>query len=172
MPKVDPARLVAFEVLRAVGDQDAYANLELSRLLRESRLSGRDAALATELVGGTLRLQGSYSYIQKGCDDMLNMPTSKDTNWLGIVYTAVTQWLGFPKYGDEGKVMGLAPYGKPRYLDRLRGCVRLTRDGFELDGRQVFAIFREENSPRHGSQPGQFVDWFDIPKIRIERRVA
>src|SRR5207248_7921044 len=30
---------------------------------------------------------------------------------LGIFYTAVTQWLGFPKYGDEGKVMGLAPYG-------------------------------------------------------------
>ena len=32
---------------------------------------------------------------------------------LGIYYTAVTQWLGFPKYGDEGKVMGLAPYGEP-----------------------------------------------------------
>ena len=38
---------------------------------------------------------------------------------LGIFYTAVTQWLGFPKYGDEGKVMGLAPYGEPaRYLRR------------------------------------------------------
>ena len=32
---------------------------------------------------------------------------------LGIFYTAVTQWLGFPHYGDEGKVMGLAPYGDP-----------------------------------------------------------
>jgi carbamoyltransferase len=52
---------------------------------------------------------------------------------LGILYTAVTQWLGFPKYGDEGKVMGLAPYGQPRYLDRLRGAVRLTNGGFELD---------------------------------------
>lgn len=60
MSRADPARLVAFEVLRAVGANDAYANLELSRLLRERRLSGRDAALATELVGGTLRLQGSY----------------------------------------------------------------------------------------------------------------
>src|SRR5689334_16697737 len=60
MPKADPSRLVAFEVLRAVGENDAYANLELSRLLRERRMSGRDAALATELVGGTLRLQGSY----------------------------------------------------------------------------------------------------------------
>ncbi|MFL6156240.1 MAG: RsmB/NOP family class I SAM-dependent RNA methyltransferase [Marmoricola sp.] len=60
MSRTDPARLVAFDVLRAVGDNDAYANLELSRLLREHRLGGRDAALATELVGGTLRLQGSY----------------------------------------------------------------------------------------------------------------
>jgi carbamoyltransferase len=40
---------------------------------------------------------------------------------LGILYTAVTQWLGFPHYGDEGKVMGLAPYGDPeRYLPALR----------------------------------------------------
>jgi carbamoyltransferase len=51
---------------------------------------------------------------------------------LGLFYTAVTQWLGFPKYGDEGKVMGLAPYGDPnRYRDQLRRLVRL--DGlFEL----------------------------------------
>ncbi len=40
---------------------------------------------------------------------------------LGIFYTAVTQWLGFPHYGDEGKVMGLAPYGDPeRYLPAMR----------------------------------------------------
>jgi carbamoyltransferase len=51
---------------------------------------------------------------------------------LGIFYTAVTQWLGFPKYGDEGKVMGLAPYGDAgKHLDAMRELVRL--DGtFEL----------------------------------------
>src|SRR5687768_7631678 len=53
---------------------------------------------------------------------------------LGIFYNAVTQWLGFPKYGDEGKVMGLAPYGEPRYLDAMRKLVRVQADGtFELD---------------------------------------
>jgi carbamoyltransferase len=52
---------------------------------------------------------------------------------LGIFYTAVTQWLGFPKYGDEGKVMGLAPYGDPaRHLDRMRELVRLDGSLFEL----------------------------------------
>jgi carbamoyltransferase len=53
---------------------------------------------------------------------------------LGIVYTAVTQWLGFEKYGDEGKVMGLAPYGRPRHLEALRQACHVTDDGgFELD---------------------------------------
>jgi len=53
---------------------------------------------------------------------------------LGVFYTAVCQWLGFPKYGDEGKVMGLAPFGRPDYLDDMRNLVRLQRDGtFELD---------------------------------------
>src|SRR5690606_19907972 len=54
---------------------------------------------------------------------------------LGIFYTAVTQWLGFPKYGDEGKTMGLAPYGDPEpFMDAVRRMVRLQSDGtFELD---------------------------------------
>ena len=51
---------------------------------------------------------------------------------LGIFYTALTQWLGFPKYGDEGKVMGLAPYGKPRYLAKMRELVKLDGPLFEL----------------------------------------
>jgi carbamoyltransferase len=53
---------------------------------------------------------------------------------LGLVYLGLTQYLGFPKYGDEYKVMGLAPYGEPRYIDALRQLVRLTPDGgFALD---------------------------------------
>jgi len=51
---------------------------------------------------------------------------------LGIFYTAVTQWLGFPHYGDEGKVMGLAPYGSPRYLAKMRELVRLDGPTFTL----------------------------------------
>jgi carbamoyltransferase len=51
---------------------------------------------------------------------------------LGIFYTAVTQWLGFPKYGDEGKVMGLAPYGGPEYVEVMRELVRPSGGLFEL----------------------------------------
>ena len=53
---------------------------------------------------------------------------------LGMLYTAVTQHLGFLNYGDEFKVMGLAPYGKPRYVNELRQLVTLKNDGtFELN---------------------------------------
>ena len=51
---------------------------------------------------------------------------------LGIYYAAVTQWLGFPHYGDEGKVMGLAPYGRPRYKDQLAQLVHTNGELFEL----------------------------------------
>jgi carbamoyltransferase len=52
---------------------------------------------------------------------------------LGMMYTAVTQFLGFHGYGDEFKVMGLAPYGRPRHVDEIRQLVTLTDDGkFEL----------------------------------------
>ena len=51
---------------------------------------------------------------------------------LGILYTAVTQWLGFPHYGDEGKVMGLAPYGEPTHMDEMRQLVRPKGGLFEL----------------------------------------
>src|SRR5713226_7589346 len=44
---------------------------------------------------------------------------------LGIFYAALTQWLGFPYYGDEGKVMGLAPYGDPEpYMKAMRDVVQ------------------------------------------------
>src|SRR2546428_616567 len=47
----------------------------------------------------------------------------------GIVYTATTQFIGFPHYGDEGKVMGLAPYGRPRFIEEFREIIRTDGDG-------------------------------------------
>jgi carbamoyltransferase len=47
----------------------------------------------------------------------------------GILYTATTQFVGFPHYGDEGKVMGLAPYGRPRYINEFREIIRTEERG-------------------------------------------
>ena len=52
---------------------------------------------------------------------------------LGIFYTALTQFLGFPSYGDEYKVMGLAPYGDPAYGDELRRVLRQDDGAFRLE---------------------------------------
>ena len=53
---------------------------------------------------------------------------------LGTFYSALTQFLGFPHYGDEYKLMGLAPYGKPTRMDDMRKILRTSDDGkFELD---------------------------------------
>ena len=52
---------------------------------------------------------------------------------LGMLYTAITQLIGFHGYGDEFKVMGLAPYGRPRHVDAIRQLVSLEDRGkFEL----------------------------------------
>lgn len=53
---------------------------------------------------------------------------------LGLFYLAITQYLGFPHYGDEYKVMGLAPYGQALYLEKMREIVKLLPKGlFELN---------------------------------------
>jgi 16S rRNA (cytosine967-C5)-methyltransferase len=59
----DPVRAVAFHVLRAVAERDAYVNLVLPAMLSEHQIEGRDAAFATELVHGTIRRQGTYDAI-------------------------------------------------------------------------------------------------------------
>jgi carbamoyltransferase len=62
---------------------------------------------------------------------------------LGVFYTAVTQYLGFPNYGDEFKVMGLAPYGRPTAVAELRKLLSLKKGGsFELT-KQYFRHWNE-----------------------------
>ena len=52
---------------------------------------------------------------------------------LGYLYNAITLYLGFPNYGDEYKVMGLAPYGEPEYLEEFRQIVYPKGDSLELN---------------------------------------
>jgi carbamoyltransferase len=79
---------------------------------------------------------------------------------LGVFYQALTQYLGFPHYGDEYKVMGLAPYGKPFYLDAMRKLVHLLPDGsFTLDLR-YFRHHRSQISYQWDNCEPQFGDLF------------
>ncbi len=87
----DSARLAAYTGMRAIA-QGAYANLELPRVLREKRVSGRDAAFATELVYGATRLRGRYDPIIAAAADR---PLSKiDPGVLDILRLGAHQLLG------------------------------------------------------------------------------
>jgi carbamoyltransferase len=87
---------------------------------------------------------------------------------MGCVYTATTQYLGFPHYGDEGKVMGLAPYGKPRFLDQFREIVTTEKDGrfklnldYFLHHSEGVEMTWDEGSPTVGRIfSGKFIETF------------
>jgi 16S rRNA (cytosine967-C5)-methyltransferase len=68
-PVEDPARQAALDTLRAVRERDAYANLVLPGLLRARRITGRDAALATELAYGASRAQGLLDNVLAACTE-------------------------------------------------------------------------------------------------------
>jgi len=100
---------------------------------------------------------------------------------LGIFYAAVTQYLGFPHYGDEGKVMGLAPYGDPEpHLKAMRDVVAAAGDLFALDldyfthDKEGVDMTWDEGSPRIGRiYSDKLVDVFGPardPSAPIEKR--
>src|SRR5215467_10460595 len=91
---------------------------------------------------------------------------------LGIFYQALTQYLGFPQYGDEYKVMGLAPYGSPSRLEAMRKIVRRKPDGtFELD-LAYFLHHRRRVAYQWTSGSPQFADLFSpaLEKLLGPRR--
>jgi 16S rRNA (cytosine967-C5)-methyltransferase len=91
-PRPADPRRAAYDVLAAVRDREAYANLLLPRLLAERGLSGRDAAFATELTYGTLRGQGSYDAVLAACSDR---PLAKlDPPVLDVLRLGTHQLLG------------------------------------------------------------------------------
>ena len=104
----DPARRVAFDVLRAVADSDSYANLVLPPLLRERGIRGRDAAFATELAYGTLRLRGRYDAVIALAADR---PTGHiDPPVLDALRLGAHQLLGMrvPPHAAVSETVGLA----------------------------------------------------------------
>ena len=94
--------------------------------------------------------------------DSVDFPVS-----CGLFYTAFTQYLGFPHYGDEYKVMGLAPYGQPKYLDKVRATLKFLPNGLFTWDAAYFAepakagLTYENNIPVVGTMYAQkLIDTF------------
>lgn len=100
---------------------------------------------------------GDFSSCMTGVGNDNNITTKSQLNYphsLGVFYTACTQFLGFPHYGDEYKVMGLAPYGKPVYVDKLKQIVSTKEDGFIRLNGKFFTHFKQGvNMSWDGGQP-------------------
>ncbi|OGR53038.1 MAG: carbamoyltransferase [Elusimicrobia bacterium GWA2_62_23] len=126
---------VKTELCRAMGAAPASVKARLrcvehhkAHLASSFFVSPFDAAVCVSVDGfgdfvSTMRAFGNGSAIHDR--DRVYYPHS-----LGIFYTALTQFMGFPHYGDEYKVMGLSAAGKPTYMAEMRKIVRLTDDGF------------------------------------------
>jgi carbamoyltransferase len=99
--------------------------------------------------------------------DSVDFPVS-----CGTFYTAFTQFLGFPHYGDEYKVMGLAPYGTPRFVEKVREVLRFTPDGlfswdhrFFRSAREVVVTYGDDHIPHVGNLfSDHFVSVFGKPR--------
>jgi carbamoyltransferase len=123
-----------------------------------------------------LSIDGSGDFtttmIAHGAGNKINVINSVDFPVsCGLFYTAFTQFLGFPHYGDEYKVMGLAPYGTPRYADKVQDLLVLKKDGlfswkaeyFVSPGRAGFHY--HNNVPQVGNLfSSRFVDHFGPPR--------
>ncbi|WP_151523259.1 RsmB/NOP family class I SAM-dependent RNA methyltransferase [Serinicoccus kebangsaanensis] len=106
--EADPARSVAFRVLRQVDTDEAFANLVLPGALRSAGLTGRDAAFATELTYGTLRMRGLYDAV---IADAASRPISEiDSPVRTILRLGVHQVLGMrvPDHAAVSATVGLA----------------------------------------------------------------
>ncbi|HUQ64847.1 MAG TPA: carbamoyltransferase N-terminal domain-containing protein, partial [Flavitalea sp.] len=80
--------------------------------------------------------------------DSIDFPVS-----CGLFYTAFTQFLGFPHYGDEYKVMGLAPYGKPVYADNVKKVLEFLPDGLFTWHDEYFVKPTKAGFSYHNNQP-------------------
>ena len=68
-PKPDPVRLLVFDILQEVNQRGGYSNLLLPSALTDSKFEQRDKGFATELLYGTLRMQGRHDYIAAQISD-------------------------------------------------------------------------------------------------------
>ena len=128
---------VAGNLKRALPDQEFRGSVHavehhLCHLASAFLVSPYDKAVAVSVDGFGDFSSAAWGLGQGGnlaVDGRVYFPHS-----LGVFYEAMTQFIGFPHYGDEYKVMGLAPYGEPRLVDAMSKIVQLKNDGtFRLD---------------------------------------
>jgi 16S rRNA (cytosine967-C5)-methyltransferase len=152
-----PARKVAAEVLAAVRDDDAYANLLLPARIAQAKLSSGDAALATELTYGTLRMQGRYDRIIRLAANRETSaidPIVLDVLRLGVHQLVATR---IPPHAAVGDTVALAPRRATGFVNGvLRAVARSTPE--EWDARVTEGVTGDARLAAEYSHPEWVID--------------
>lgn len=154
-----PARRVAAEVLAAVRDDDAYANLLLPGRIAQAKLSPGDAALATELTYGTLRMQGRYDRIIRLAakrETSAIDPVVLDVLRLGVHQLVATR---IPPHAAVGDTVALAPRRATGFVNGvLRTVARSTPK--EWDARVAGGLTGDARLAAEYSHPEWVIEAF------------
>jgi 16S rRNA (cytosine967-C5)-methyltransferase len=152
-----PARKVAAEVLAAVRDDDAYANLLLPGRIAQAKLSPGDAALATELTYGTLRMQGRY-------DRIIRLAANRETDAidpvvLDVLRLGVHQLLAtrIPPHAAVGDTVALAPRRATGFVNGVLRAVSRSTPA-EWDARVTEGLTGDARLAAEYSHPEWVVD--------------
>src|SRR5947207_1694933 len=149
----NPAKLLNFIRLRRRKDEMRDVRALIARSLdydperlhfKEHRLEHHIAHIASAYYCSPWEQAAGFSYDGSGdfVSTMMARCEGADVNVLdrvflphslGSFYTMICEFIGYNKYGDEGKVMGLAPYGKDTYVEQVRELLMTSASGFELD---------------------------------------
>ncbi len=155
--RVSPARRVAAEVLAAVREDDAYANLVLPARISDARLNLVDAGLATELTYGTLRMQGRYDRIIRLAANRETSaidPAVLDVLRLGVHQLVATR---IPPHAAVGDTVTLAPRKATGFVNGvLRTVSRSTPE--EWDARLLEGLAGDARLAAEYSHPEWVVD--------------
>lgn len=155
--RASPARRVAADVLAAVRDDDAYANLLLPGRIASARLSPTDAALATELTYGTLRMLGRYDRVIALA---AGRPTSEiDPDVLDVLRLGVHQLLAtrIPPHAAVGDTVALAPRRATGFANGVLRTVSRS-SGEEWGSRITTGLTGDERRAAEHSHPEWIVD--------------
>ncbi|HEU0076700.1 MAG TPA: carbamoyltransferase N-terminal domain-containing protein [Longimicrobiaceae bacterium] len=121
------------------------------------------AVLTVDGVGEWTTSAAGTATAAWGADGCNTIQLTRETRFphsLGLLYSAFTAWLGFEVNEGEYKVMGMAPYGEPKYQERVRRVVQVAEDGsFRLD----MHFFAFHYSSEHTYSP-RFVELFGPPR--------
>jgi 16S rRNA (cytosine967-C5)-methyltransferase len=152
-----PARKVAAEVLAAVRDDDAYANLLLPARIAQAKLSPGDAALATELTYGTLRMQGRYDRIIRLAANRETSaidPVVLDVLRLGVHQLVATR---IPPHAAVGDTVALAPRRATGFVNGVLRTVARSRPE-EWDARVTDGLTGDARLAAEYSHPEWVID--------------